>query len=109
MPGVETVHPVWTSGSNGYHDDSDSLDHDGGVANAPTQPDSGTAFWPMAVATKEYRLHRGFHEQYPNSPYTSSHLDQQVDSVHQPQNAVRVERLQGHIGTAREQPVFKPH
>jgi hypothetical protein len=127
MPGVEVIHPAWTSGSNGHLNGIDVTGNDGGVASSPTWSGDGQISWPKAAAIKEglshvvragsvdrYEVdtseaHRLLNEQDFENPYISSHLDPRVDDVPPPEYTVKRELLMGHASSTHGQRVFKTH
>jgi hypothetical protein len=127
MPGVEVIHPAWTSGSNGHLNGIDVTGNDSGVASSPPWAGNGQISWPKAGAIHESvphvartgsvdryqgstsEAHRLLNEQDFENPYISSHLDPRVDGAPAQENAMKRELVMGHAASTHGQRVFKPH
>jgi hypothetical protein len=128
MPGVEVIHPVWTSSSNGHLNGVEVPGNDNGVASSsPTWSGHGERSWPKSRLAKEEASHIARtgslgryaldssqtpwppHEQYSEIPYIPSDLDPRVDGVPRPENAVNRGLHIGHTSSVGDQRVFKRH
>ena len=127
MPGVEVVHAIWTSSSNGHLNGIEVPGKDSGLASSPTWSGNGEFSWAKAAATKEEISHVAragslksygadssqgswhIHEQHSQNPYVSSHLDPRVDGMSRPEQAMNGSLLPADTSSMPDQRVFKPH
>ena len=127
MPGVEAIHPVWASSSNGHLNGIEVPSNTNGVASSPTWSSNGEIPWSKAGVVKEQVSHVAragslnrypadssrvpwpLHEQYAENQYVLPHVNPRVDGVPRAEDAVNGELLPGHSNSILDRRVFKPH